>query len=198
MSRMIFKNAVINEVTFPAMDASSKDLAKIVVKLHPEMTRRMIPNNPTAIAVTDAGKTKQMNVSNFRLTIDGLEQATKEVNRFEALSLKVKPSDEIASVHHESILNSCEIEFPNLTFTTAEKGSQPLYNWLQDFVIAGNNGDSKEKNGKLEYLSSDLKEVLFTLNFRHLGLIKVTSDSMDQESIRRAKADMYVESISIK
>ena len=39
------------------------------------------------------------------------------------------------------------------------------YKWHEDFVIKGNNGEDKEKGGTLEYLTADLKDVLFTLTF---------------------------------
>jgi len=40
----------------------------------------------------------------------------------------------------------------------------------------GNNSDNLEKTGKLEYLTPDLKEVLFTLTFNHLGIYQLASE----------------------
>jgi hypothetical protein len=74
-----------------------------------------------------------------------------------------------------------------------------LYKWHEDFVIAGNNGADKEKNGKLEYLASNLKDVLLTLEFQHLGIFKLSPEKTEagSENIRRVKAEMYCEEARI-
>src|SRR5262245_5535175 len=41
MSRMTFTNAIIQEIGFPALDAASKDAAKLTLVLEPEHTRNV-------------------------------------------------------------------------------------------------------------------------------------------------------------
>lgn len=47
---------------------------------------------------------------------------------------------------------------PDLTVTLADdQRAVALYDWFESFVIRGNSGQDPEKNGTLQYLSSDLK-----------------------------------------
>jgi hypothetical protein len=89
------------------------------------------------------------------------------------------------------------LEMPNLAITLPEVDSEAFRRWHEDFVIKGNNGDDAEKNGTLEYLGPNLKDVLFTLTFRHLGIFKLTPEKFDaeRENIRRLRAEMYCEEI---
>jgi hypothetical protein len=70
--------------------------------------------------------------------------------------------------------------------------------WHEDFVIKGNNDQTHEKEGKLEFLSPDLKEVLFTLTMRGLGIFRITAVKNAQEAAANAglEAEMYCEEMS--
>ena len=87
------------------------------------------------------------------------------------------------------------LEVPNLVITFPESHADEVYKWHENFVIKGVNGDDQEKSGQLEYLTPDLKEVLFTLQFQHLGIFKLTPEKVESgsEQIRRLKAEMYCE-----
>ena len=84
-----------------------------------------------------------------------------------------------------------------LVITLPESHSKEFFDWHKSFVIDGQNGDNLEKGGTLEYLSSDLKTVLFTINFEHLGIFKISPDSVESgsENIRRVKVEMYCENM---
>lgn len=61
----------------------------------------------------------------------------------------------------------------------------------------GNSTEDREKGGILEFLSSDNKTVLFSLTFSNLGIFRLTRAPQDSaQSIRRVKAEMYVERIA--
>ena len=91
------------------------------------------------------------------------------------------------------------IEFPNLVITLSEAYADQLFQWHENFVIKGNNDQGAEKNGMLQYLSSDLKP-LFTLEFMGLGIFKLTPEKAEahSENIKRVKAEMYCEQITFK
>jgi hypothetical protein len=92
------------------------------------------------------------------------------------------------------------VEVPNLVITLSDSHAKPMYEWHEDFVIKGNCSQDKEKGGSLEYLANDLKTVLFTLQFKQLGIFKISPDKVEagSEQIRRIKCEMYCEEIEFK
>jgi hypothetical protein len=132
-------------------------------------------------------------VSNFKLTIDGLD-CTK-VNKIEALVVKQKLNESPIGENRDYQKEPGALEFPNLVVTLSESSAATWYDWFEDFVIRGNSADAQEKNGKLEYLSANLQDVLFTVEFKHVGIFKLEPDNGAQASdnLARLRAEMYVE-----
>jgi hypothetical protein len=197
-----FHQALVTEIGFPALDASSKDAAKLTLKLSPEWTNTLKGSGRISVPEFPLGKGQQKRwlPSNFRLRIDGLEKACEYVNKIEALTFKQKI---VENVHGEVRWSSREpagLELPNLVLTTAEIKAAQFYQWEKDFLINGKNSDDDEKTGTLEYLSADLQTALFTIDLMHLGIFKLTADKMDahNEAIRRVKAEMYFEDMRLQ
>ncbi|MEO6952186.1 MAG: phage tail protein [Polyangia bacterium] len=199
LSRLDFFNALISEIGFPALDAAAKDPCKISLKLKPEYTRYKAGGGGKISGgsyTVDQAKQKQWLTSNFRLRIDGTD--CTRVNKVEALTIKQKnvanPVGEMRDYEQEP----ANLEIPNLVVTMPESHSKEFFDWHSRFVINGENSDSMEKGGTLEYLSSDLKTTLFTINFEHLGIFKISPDSVESgsDNIRRVKIEMYCENMS--
>ncbi|MEA2684342.1 MAG: hypothetical protein QOK05_2670 [Chloroflexota bacterium] len=190
-----FFHALITEVGFPAADASAKDAARLTLKIAPEFTRFSASPKAPSLSV---GKAKTFMVSNFRLTIDGLD--TTRVNKVEAITITRPGVQTAVGEARDFQRQSLPFEYPNLVVTFAESSSQSWLQWHESFVIKGDNGSDKEKEGKLEFLSQDLKEVLFTLQFSNLGIFKLGGAAVNSgsEAIRRLKAEMYSEKMSFK
>lgn len=184
--RVTFTNALITEVGMPALDAASKDAAKMTIKLSPESTRQ---GEATGLEVPRASVQKKWTPANFRLKIDGLEKPCSRVSKIDGFTIKQKLIQDAAG----GVTTAFEV--PNLVITFPELDSKDFYDWHEDFVIKGNNGDDKEKGGTLEYLTPDLQTVLFTLTFHNLGIFKLTPEKTEagSETIRRVKAEMYCE-----
>jgi phage tail-like protein len=198
VERLEFQNAMITEFGFPALDAAVKDNSYFTVKFTPEFTRR-VPGGAGA-PVTQPAATKQtgkMLVSNFRLRIQGLEQACARVNRIEAVTIRQKTVGSAVGDQRGYQQAPGGIDFPNLVFTMSETDAAPLYQWADDFIVKGNNGDAQERPGVLELLSADLKTVLFTLNFFNLGVVSVAPAPLPtaSDAIRRVKVELYCERI---
>jgi hypothetical protein len=188
-SRREFQNALITEIGFPALDGASKEPAYMVLKLTPESVSYLAGTGQQVDS--KVGTQKKWLPANFRLRIDGLEDACKRVNKVEALTIKQKVSE--GGDGGLVVLP----DLPPLLITLPELDAKPFYDWHESFVIKGNNGDDQEKGGTLEYLAQDLQEVLFTLTFKNLGIFKVAPERSEagSESIQRVKAEMYCEDI---
>lgn len=197
VERVDFQNALITEVGFPALDAAVKEPSYFTVKFTPEFTRR--GTGGAGAPVNQPAATKQTSLlgSNFRLRIQGLEQAVARVNRIEAVTIRQKS---VGSAVGDSRINQQApggFDFSNLVFTMSETDAAPLYQWADDFIVKGNNGDAQERPGVLELLSADLKTVLFTLSFYNLGVVSVAPVPVltGADAIRRVKVELYCERI---
>ena len=189
-SRLDFFNALITEIGFPALDAASKDAAKMTIKYSPETTRF---KSDTA-SVPQAATSWPWLVSRFILEIDGLD--CTHVNKIEALVVKQSFVESLAGdagVYHKEPAN---LEIPDLVVSMPESAAGTFQSWFDDFVIKGNNGDNMEKSGTLSWMTKDGKLVLGVLEFSHLGIFKLAPDTTLADGIRRVKAEMYCESMA--
>jgi len=118
-----FHQALVTEVGFPALDASSKDAAKMTFKLAPEWTQlkkgdgSKISGSQYSIG---SGQQKKWLPSNFRLSIDGLDKACKWVNKVDALSIKQKVVDSLLGETREPRREPADISLPNMVITAPE------------------------------------------------------------------------------
>jgi hypothetical protein len=177
-----YKEVARTEFGMPALDVASKSPALMNVTLAPESTRRVKPGG--TVKPCGASKAqKQWLASNFRLAIDGLD--CKTVNKIEAITLRQTGGDR----------ERPRLEIPNLVLTLPESGAESFYQWHEDFVINGKSAD--ERKGTLEYLTPNLGQALFTLEFENLGIFRLTSDKgeANADQIRRVTAEMYCEEI---
>lgn len=193
LRRLEFTKAIVTGVGMPALDAASKDAATMTLKFKPELTRKKVGTG--ARVNLPMGAAKKWLPSNFRLRVDGLD--TSRVSQIEPLTIKQKVTENAVGEMRDYEQEATAVEVPNLVITLAESHAEPFYGWHESFVIKGQNDQSKEKSGSLEYLAPDLKTVLFTLTFKNLGVFKVAPDKMEAggEGVRRVKAEMYCEDI---
>jgi phage tail-like protein len=196
--RLNFFNALITEVGFPALDAASKDAASMSLKFAVETTRQLTATGSPIKGDLGTGQQKKWTPANFRLAVDGLEDACKWVNKVEALTVKQKVVDNPLGEFRDFQKEPAHIEFPNLVITVAESHADKFYQWHEDFVIKGNCDQTKEKGGSLTYLASDSKTELFTINFTGLGIFSAKSEKSESasENIKRVKFEMYAEQLT--
>lgn len=198
-SRVEFKHTLVGEVRFPALDAASRDAARLTVKLAPEQTERKQGSGGRVSASTPAKGQHQKRwlPSNFRLQIDGLD--CSKVSKIEPLVVKTAVVESAVGELRDYEKEPAHLEYSDLVVTLPESHAASFFAWHEDFVIKGHSDQNYEKNGKLEYLSADLKDVLFTLSFENLGIYKLAPEKTEAsaESIRRVTAAMYCESIKL-
>jgi len=197
VTRLTWTEGMVTEFGMPALDAASKDAALMSIKFRPETTRRTWGAGGKVTFASDSKKAKQWLPSNFKLRIDGLDNGCMKVNKIEALTIKQKVTENAIGEHRDYQIEGTSVEVPNLVITTSESHADDFYKWHEDFVIKGKNGEEYEKTASLEYLTSDLLTVLFTLNFKHLGIFKISPDKAEAgaEPVRRVKIEMYCEEI---
>ena len=175
LSQRDFSNALISEVTIPAMDAASKDAAYMTLKISPEYTR----NKKSSGKVTGIDTRQRVWLpSNFRLNIPSLD--CTRVSKVEALTIR---------------RTAGTISFPNLKITLSETTAQTWIDWHEAFVIKGNSGDANEKTGSLVFLAPDFQTPFGSINFYNLGIFRLSLDSTDAtpDQVQHVTAELYCE-----
>ncbi|MDP1947329.1 MAG: hypothetical protein Q8L77_07495 [Nitrospirota bacterium] len=198
-SRLQFNNALITEIGLPACDAASKDPGLLTVKFAPEFTTPLAGKGGNVVGAVGSKQQKAWTQNNFRIRIQGLEDACKYVSKIEALVFKQTiVQDTVGDVRNYQ-KEPAKIEFPNLVLSLSESQAGPFYAWFEDFVVKGNNGQDRERPGVLELLAPDLKEVLLTVNFSNLGIFSFAPGKQESnaEAIRKVKVEMYCERLTL-
>lgn len=196
VARLTFHNALITEIGLPALDAASKDAAKMTVKFAPEYTRRQPAASSTALPGTGANN-KTWLPSNFKLEIAGLD--CSRVNKIESLTVKQKVTENAVGEQRDYELEPAHLEIPNLVITLPEANADTFFAWHEDFVIRGMSDSRNEKTGTLSWLGNN-GSLLGSLKFSGLGIFKCAPDKMEAgaDNIRRTKAEMYCEDIKFE
>ncbi len=79
----------------------------------------------------------------------------------------------------------------DLVVTFPSVDVDPWRAWTDDFIVKGNNGQDKEKQGAIEVMAPNLADVLATLTIKQIGILELTPT--DDTSVRSHRASMYFE-----
>jgi hypothetical protein len=184
-----FSSALITEVGFPALDAASKEGAKLSIKFQPETTRVRFGGGGSVSPGTSNVKLSKWDVNNFKLTINGMD--TSFVSKIDVITVKL----DYATFSGEAGTSSqqlSQIEFPNIKLTVAESHAQDFFKWHQDFVINGNNSIENKKIGSLSFLSTNLQKEFFRLDFSGLGIFALDPDPLTpSNAIRQVTPQLF-------
>ncbi len=181
--RLNFSNGLVSEIVFPALDAATKDAASLTVKISAQSTRRLTDQRGRRLAAELAAQ-KRWTPSNFRLQIDGLD--CTHVSKIDSITVRQVPTD------------GGYLDIPNLVVTLPESSAESFRDWVEDFLVKGNSGQDAEKEGTLEYLAPDLREVYARLTFRNLGIFKLTRVPANRDRARTVRAEMYCEDMAFQ
>jgi phage tail-like protein len=200
-----FTQALISEVGFPALDASSKDAAYMTLKLAPQSTVNGKPRG----TLSSIGGTKQKAwlVSNFRLQLGSLDtQGVSKIDSFTIKQSMAQPSTDVGDVSElDPVLvvsvpaynvDPGVVDFPNLRVTLTEASAATWMAWYEDFIRNGNNSDDYEKNGSISFLEPSNKTELGRIDLFNVGIFNLTDErpfDPAADQIRRFVAELYVE-----
>jgi hypothetical protein len=190
-----FTNALLTETTIPAMDGTSKEPAYITLKFAPEFIRSV---KASGKLTAEKMEQKIFLPSNFRLQIDGLD--CSKVTKIESFTVKQGVASKDIGSARDSQKEPGKLEFPNLKITIAETAAQSFIDWHENFVIKGNNNDSKEKNGSLTLLSTNRQTEFAKIEFFNMGIFRIQPDKAqaNTDQIKRLTIELYVERMTYK
>lgn len=187
-----FFNALVTGFELPPLDAASKEACYVTLTLFPEFTKHVATPAGTAIGGPGTKEEKKCLSSNFEVSISGLEDATKQVSHIEGIAATQKVVEQMVGERaHETA--SGHWNFSNVSLTVPESQEKKFADWLDDFVVKGNNGHGKEKTMTVKLFAPD-RTTLLTLTASGVGIFKLTPEKVEagSENIRRIQAEVYV------
>ena len=187
-SRLEFTKGLITELTFPELDAGSKNPALFTLTLKPETTRVSKASSGGKGATAPTKKQKAWSSQDFRLKLDDLP--TSKVSKIDAMTVKQ------AVIEKAGRLTLDPVDIPNIVFTLREADASEFSTWFQDFVVKGNSSD--ERSGTLEFLDAAAKDALFTLTLSNVGVIRIQRERNEQgsEVVARVRVSAYCEAMA--
>lgn len=192
-----FRDALIEAITIPAMDASSKEAGFFTIKFQPEEITYAKGDNAVIKAAVNV-RQKQWLSSNFRLRIGNLPCA--RVSKVDSFTIKQGIRENtVGGVRGGHTKEPTTIEFPNLTITFSAVDAGPWQEWFNDFVILGHNDQGKELQGTLEFLDATTQEILGSIDLSQIGIFSLRMEKQEAsvEAIARYVAELYVEKMTI-
>jgi hypothetical protein len=195
-SRVEF-NALLTGISFPALDAESKDAATMTVKLTPDFTRRQKGSGQLQSAPVGPRGRGEWTAKDFELQIDGLPDCSA-VTKIEPLSFTTVVAQQAVGEIRDYAREPTRLNVPDLVLTVPESKAASFYAWHEDFVVKGMNGPQYEKNGTLEFRSPNQRDVILTLELKNLGIYRLASVKPSATGgIARVSAAMYCEEITL-
>lgn len=195
VTRLTFYEGLVTELGFPALDATSRDMARLTVKISPEYIHFSPASGPCIAGrfPTDSVRAKRWSVRNFRIRIDGID--CRRVAKIEALHLRQRVTEVPFGELGVSCREPTGIEYPNLVLSLPESHADGFFRWYDSFVLKNRCSQSDEKTGTIELLHEDMRTVMCSIDLMQLGIFKITPDKGEagSEKIRMVKVEMYCE-----
>jgi hypothetical protein len=187
-----FFNALIAEISLPALDARNVQTGLIKLVAQPELVRESTTKGNVRTLQPKADRNWMTN--GFRLSIGGL--SCGRVERVEALTLQTAVTTNDVGMRREHVLEPGKIELPDLVVTVPEADADSWRKWHKEFVIDGKRGNQYEKKATLELLNPRGR-VLATLTFNGVGIYRLAPTPRDTaaQQVAAVTASMYCQDL---
>jgi phage tail-like protein len=187
-----FRDAYIQEVTIPALDAASKEPGYMTVKLAPrEMVSRPGTGRPVAGTTQPAAKHKQWLCSNFRVEIGDLPCArVSKINSFIWRQGVIK--DEVGQFR-EPTKHPAKVEVPSVKLTIVMADIGPWQDWVQRVTQGGPNAQGAQVDGAITFLAPNLGSELARIDLFGLRPVSLQPAQMqaNQEQVARFSVELH-------
>jgi hypothetical protein len=192
--RKEFFNAWVTKTALPAFDGSSRDPVWITVGVKPERTRMAsgAGNIPSSLATKGA---RPLAASGYRLEIPGLD--CTRVRKIEPFTIETKTAMDATGERRNPTNVPGAPEVSDLVVTLPEASADSWFDWMNSFVVQGNNGETQEKNGDLVIL--DGQSEVARVHLVHLGIHYLgTETDSAANAVRSVVARLYCEQATLE
>lgn len=190
-----FYDALIEEVTVPALDASSKDALYLKVKIRPERVE-LVDGDQERLQVPHKGTQKLWQAAAFRLSLDNGIDLSK-VFKIDSFTIKQGIKPVTAGRWQKSTfpeLEPTKIDFPDLKIHMTMAHAGGILEWYKMVVLEGMPETEFETNGSIEFLSPDRKKVLGKISLYGVGIkgFSMGKSEANSDQMKRCTFDLYV------
>ena len=192
-----FRDALITETTFPALDGSSKEGGYLKCKIQPEYVATKISSG-SQVSSDYSPKQKLWTPSAFRFTIDQFD-GMQYTNKIESFTIKQGVKKMFTGQDRFPQIEPTKLEFPNISGTIALGYADKLLKWHNDYIYSGKKDPSQQLTGAIEFLSPDRASTIFAIHLKEVGLLSATIQQAqaNADQIKRVKFDMFVGSMKL-
>jgi phage tail-like protein len=194
-----FTDAMLTEVSFPALDGASKDAAALTIVLQPEAVRDGGKGSGAVLNAAGGGKqTKKWMSSMFRVTIPDVDAS--RVAKVDAITASRKLAESAVGERRDyQKTPQGAWQISNVVLHVAQSHAGDFVKWHEDFVIKGNSGEDREKTMTIEMLDPAGQTPLMTVNLSGVGILAVTPVGAEagSEQIARSRVEMYAERLTL-
>lgn len=188
-----FREALITETSFPALDGASKEAAYMKIKVQPEYVRAKKLSGSEAAQGNMGKKQKLWTSSSFRFNIDGIDDM-RMTSKIEAFTIKQGIKKLYTGQERFPQIEPTKIEFPNITGTIALEYADKLLEWHEQYIMKGRSDPKAQKTGSIEFLTPQRDKTIFAVNLYEIGIttLQVLPSQANQDQIKRVKFELYI------
>jgi len=194
-SNMEAEEAVLTEVHFGALDATSKEGATLTLVWQP--ARMQFDKAGTKVTPL-APRNRNIAQSNFSVTLGNLP--CSRITTVDTISICRPPvAEPAAKVKGASPLTSIP-EIPEIRISLSTADTREWAEWEARSLGAGRHDEANEVKGTITLLSNDMKTALLTLHLSRVGLISLARprlDSLLYNGSGTLNARLYCDSIEL-
>jgi phage tail-like protein len=201
-ARRTFTEALIKELTFPALKADDKNAAYMNIALAVEDIVFSAGDGNVLSQVKGMQDQKYWKANNFRFVLDGFETACKRTAKVDAFTIKQNIMEHNVGGRQSAIKVPSAVEFPNLVFYVPEVDAEPLIKHFNDYAmktVREQRGHGPKKTGSLVTFDNG-KQTHFTLEFFETEIISITPEKSDatSEEVKLVKVELFTERMTFK
>jgi hypothetical protein len=202
-SRRSFFGALISEIGFPALDATSKNAAAITIKLTPEWIKWTKGDGSKLSggqAPDQMAKQKKWLTSNFSFALERFKGGgTLRKVKLEAFTVKQNVIDNPVGYEKHSRKEVGRLELPSIVVTFPESDVDDWMQWYDKGIAKGDRRD-QYTTGAITYYASDNTTELMRIELAGVSLLSLEIDKYEahKEAIAQAKATLNVEQLTLK
>jgi hypothetical protein len=187
----------ITELSFPGLDAKSKEMAKLSLTFQPELFPKHSKGSGSVMTSNFAKMQKRIAVSNFRCKFGDLP--CEQVAKIDAIKCETKGDwDATGNARWPKFVPTSR-NIGNIKLTINAQDIEPWEAFHKRFVIDGECSDADEMTGNITYLAQNLKDELFALDFEGVGMINIEHGAGEaaKDAVNQFTVELYAEKLII-
>ena len=185
-SRIEFYDALITEVTIPAVAASMQGSANLLVQILPERTVTKAVSSFDATALTRYGpaSARPWNTSRFRLSIDGLEKECAAVTRIDSLAIRQGVKKLSVGERRIAQLEPTRVSESSISLSLPTASAGGFNDWLRRTTTEAT---PFVRNASVQYLVPGKTTSRFEVRLYGVRLVKLTTNVAGSPNLTRAE-----------